>query len=98
MQGEISLGLFVSSSRISEAEGRLVGVGLQQLRSNWPLEEVVLLPGENWVNFQFQSDKLSVFIETLLKGDRLINWIYIGLKKNISTYSWDLIPTGWASV
>ena len=39
MQGEISLGLLVRSSRISEAEGRLVGVGLQQLRSNCPLKK-----------------------------------------------------------
>ena len=38
MQGLISRGLLVSSSRISEAEGLLVGVGLQQLRSSEPLQ------------------------------------------------------------
>ena len=39
MQGLISLGLLVNNSTISEADGRLVGVGLQQLRSKDPLKQ-----------------------------------------------------------
>ena len=39
IQGLISLGLLVNSSTISEAEGLLVGVGLQQLRSKEPLKQ-----------------------------------------------------------
>ena len=39
IHGLISLGLLVNSSTISEAEGLLVGVGLQQLRSKEPLKQ-----------------------------------------------------------